>query len=955
MCGIAGIVGYAPTSPHVSDIELDAIRDAMAVRGPDGYGSWISTSGKAGLAHRRLAIIDLSASGAQPMHCAEGRLTITFNGEIYNYRSLRQELVAKGYTFHSSSDTEVLLKLYLDRGEEMVHSLRGMYAFAICDERDQTALLARDPIGIKPLYYSDNGFQIRFASQVKALAQTARIGLTPSPAGHAGFFLWGHVPEPYTLHREIRALPAGCVARIDQRGIRVKSYFSISDELAAAGKTQRDIRERDVVVRNALRDSVAHHLVADVPVGVFLSSGIDSTALTALASETHMAGKLRTITLAFEEYRGSANDESLLAARVAKCYGTRHETHWISRADFEEELDRLLGAMDQPSIDGVNTYFVSRAAAAAGLKVALSGLGGDELFGGYPSFRQLPRTASLLRPFAKMPSVGRVARQLFAPMISRVTSPKYASLLEFGGTLEGAYLLRRALFMPHEVGAVMDARMAAEGLEELATLPQLRATTHGLESPYQKVAALELAWYMRNQLLRDADWAGMAHSLEIRVPFVDVALLRAVAPFMSNAPARKAAIASAPAKPLPSEITSREKTGFSIPVREWLKGAHGSPRGLRAWAVRVCPPIRRLRAMVLLTDAFGGFGGIAKFNRDLLNALCSAAGCEEVVALPRVASGTFGTLPPKLRYISTAVGNKARYAMAVLATAFRAGTFGTVICGHINLFPLAWLASAVTGSRLVLVIHGIDAWRPARNPLSNFLIRRIDGVISVSSFTANRFASWSRVKRDKARVLPNSVDLEAFRPGPKSEDLLERYGLRGCRVLLTMARLAANERYKGLDEVLEVLPRLLRANPDLRYVIVGDGNDRSRLEAKAAALKLTAQVIFTGYVPEAEKRDHLNLADAFVMPSRGEGFGIVFLEALACGVPVVGGSVDGSREALMDGKLGALVDPADSEALERAILEALAKPRRVNEALSHFSFRSFERRVHEMVAAWQSA
>ncbi len=593
MCGIAGIYSYRPAASPVDQEELLRIREIMALRGPDGAGLWMSEDNRLGLAHRRLAIIDLSETGAQPMATADGHLHITFNGEIYNYVALRRELEAKGFVFRSGSDTEVLLHLYADRGTEMVHALRGMYAFALWDERKHGLFLARDPFGIKPLYYADDGGTLRVASQVKALLEGGAIDTTPEPAGHVGFFLWGHVPEPYTLYKGIRALPAGSSMWIDQAGCREpRQFFSVTDELAKANATSLVLTREEMHdrLRVALLDSVRHHMVADVPVGVFLSAGLDSSTITALASESSGAD-LRTVTLGFREYQGTPNDEVPLAERVAQHYRTLHQTHWVTKEDFRVEYDRLLHAMDQPSIDGVNTYFISKAAAQAGLKVALSGLGGDEMFGGYPAFRQIPKAVRALSPFTKYPAFGRGFRALSAPVLEHFTSPKYAGLLEYGGTYGGAYLLRRGMFMPWELPGLLDGEMVREGWEELQTLSRLEETTRGVNNPHLKVEALESSWYMRNQLLRDADWAGMANSLEIRLPLVDIELFRATAPlFNSNRAPGKLAMARVPLQALPRVITERKKTGFTVPMQVWLAPAATksiASRGLRGWATTI--------------------------------------------------------------------------------------------------------------------------------------------------------------------------------------------------------------------------------------------------------------------------------------------------------------------------------------------------------------------------------
>lgn len=590
MCGIAAIFAYNPKSSFVDEERLMAVRDAMISRGPDGAGIWLSEDRRLGLAHRRLSIIDLSSAALQPMATKDGRLAIVFNGEIYNYKSLKQDLKNKGYQFETTSDTEVLLHLYADRGPGMVDCLRGMYAFAIWDSRKKGLFLARDPFGIKPLYYSDNGGVFQAASQVKALLKGEGIDTSPEPAGHVGFFLFGYVPEPYTLYKGIKALPAGSTLWVDGNGIKGPEKFydligALTDDKYAAPRSPDDAY---LCLQEALTDSIRHHFIADVPVGVFLSSGLDSATLTALSTQELGSHDLHTVTLGFEEYRGTQNDETILAEKVAQAYGTKHRTVMVSKNDFQGSFGHLIEAMDQPSIDGVNTYFVSKVAAQTGLKTVISGLGGDELFAGYPSFSQVPKMVSMLKLSRFMPGMGKVFRILSGPFLKHFTSPKYAGLLEYGGDYSGAYLLRRGLFMPWELPDLLNRDMVQTGWEELQPLMRLKKTVEGIESERLKVSALEMTWYMRSQLLRDADWAGMAHSLEIRTPLVDTELLKNVAPLLClNQPPTKRDMASAPLKALPDEVLDRKKTGFGVPVRDWLLSEDTEPshaRGLRGWA-----------------------------------------------------------------------------------------------------------------------------------------------------------------------------------------------------------------------------------------------------------------------------------------------------------------------------------------------------------------------------------
>jgi len=601
MCGVNGAFAYGPAAPAPDRGELLRVRDAMAPRGPDGAGEWWSQDRRCGFGHQRLAIQDPTPRADQPMASADGRHVITFNGQIYNFPALKAELEARGAAFRTTCDTEGLLHLYALEGADMVRRLRGMFAFAIWDAEKGGVLLGRDPYGVKPLYVSDDGRTIRFASQVKALLAGGGVSREPEPAGVAGFHLFGHVPEPFTLYRDIRALPAGCAQWVDASGARPPRPFVSIPSILAEGAAQpapaAELAER---VRAAVADSVAAHMLSDVEVGCFLSAGVDSGAMLGLMRQASGAG-LRAITLGFEEFRGTSEDEAPLAAKVAAAYGCRHEVRQVAQREFEADLPAIFAAMDQPSIDGVNTWFVAKAAREAGLKVAISGLGGDELLAGYPSFVDLPRWRRRYGPLAAagLGGVARLVLSAAAPGLVR-ERPKAVGMLEHAGSWAGAYLLRRGLFLPHELPALIGPELARAGLAGLRLTPLLEAAiTPDPGSDVGRVCALESLNYMKNQLLRDADWAGMAHGVEIRPPLVDIELLRALAPSIATLRPGdgKAALAAAPLQPLPSEVVSRAKTGFFVPTGAWMAEAasHGAgaraapPKGVasRLWARKV--------------------------------------------------------------------------------------------------------------------------------------------------------------------------------------------------------------------------------------------------------------------------------------------------------------------------------------------------------------------------------
>ncbi len=570
MCGIAGYSAYRDAARPPSVATLEAMRDAMAPRGPDGAGLWLSEGARIGLAHRRLSIIDTSEAGAQPMHLESEGLSITYNGEIYNYRELRAELEAQGRVFHTGSDTEVLLHLYAVHGNAMCAKLRGMFAFGIWDARREQLMLARDAYGIKPLYYSDEGGVLRFASQVRALLSDPAVSRDPSPAGLVGFHIFGAVPEPYTIFRSIRACPPGATLTVTAHGLGMPRQFArLPDALDTQGNADPD------QAAAFLRESVRYHLVADVEVGAFLSGGVDSGAIVGLMRDCDQ-GRITACTLGFEEYAGTSADEIARARKIAAHYDVQHHIRTVTASEYASDLPLIFAAMDQPSIDGINSWFISKACRELGLKVALSGLGGDELLGGYSTFQTVPATLRGAGPFARNALSGPLLRNLLkrvTPILFR-RNPKLAGLFDLPRSFAGAYLLRRAVLLPFEMDNVMDPAMAREGLAELrpetmvASMMQPEpATDNG------KTSALESGLYMRNQLLRDTDWAGMAHSLEVRVPWVDYHLLGQMAPLTRNLKVGegKMLLANAPSKPVPPEIVKHPKTGFQIPTAAWSK------------------------------------------------------------------------------------------------------------------------------------------------------------------------------------------------------------------------------------------------------------------------------------------------------------------------------------------------------------------------------------------------
>lgn len=353
--------------------------------------------------------------------------------------------------------------------------------------------------------------------------------------------------------------------------------------------------------------------------------------------------------------------------------------------------------------------------------------------------------------------------------------------------------------------------------------------------------------------------------------------------------------------------------------------------------------------MMLATDAHGGFGGIALYNRDVIDAMCGLEGVAEVMVLPRIMPEAGFTHPAKSTYdLASAAGTKG---FITRSAVHGLGRYDVVYCAHINLLPIAAALARARRLPLVLAIYGIDAWQRPVGLAGRFGFGAVSLVVSISQITLDRFLAWSGVAAEKCALLPNAIHAADFAIGTKDNALAHRLGVAGRPVILTFGRMSADERYKGFDEVLEAMPRLIKRVPGLVYVAAGDGSDRERLELKAEALGVKDHVRFSGRVSEAEKANLYRLADAYVMPSSGEGFGFVVLEALACGLPVVASSTDGTREAVRGGELGAVVDPKDSAALERAIVEALARPKAIQQGLDYFSFANFQKRLAAALAA----
>ena len=561
MCGIAGVVETMTGGSRIARISqwLETLKGSLRHRGPDDSGTWTDPSGCAGFAHTRLAILDLSPAGHQPMSTPDGRFTIVFNGEIYNFRQLRDELVAEGAVFRTQSDTEVLLRLHERHGTAMFSRLRGMYAFAIWDSQDRTCLIARDPLGIKPLYYSLGGGRLVFASELKALQEAGLVSRRLASAAVREYFETGSVPEPLTLVEDALSLEAGHWLLWKDGRATTGCHWRLAFPTASfEGDPVRHVRE-------ALLDSVRRHFVSDVPVGIFLSGGLDSTALVALARSTGHE-RIKTFSIGVDDPELS---EASVAKRTAAHFSTDHHEMSLDNEAGQRLFDGFLQSMDQPSIDGLNTFTVSSFAREHDMKVVLSGLGGDEVFSGYRSFTMVPKLLRLSRILGKM-----CLRTALGSLLESSSSNRLRRLGAFLVTEPsplGAYRCFRGIFTSSEAAKLAARHAPGNRGSEPAEAPFPASPT--IED---EVSAMELSLYMRNQLLRDSDVMSMAHGLELRVPFVDRAFLEqavAVPASLRLRPGKQMLLDAVPE--IPAWVANQPKKGFVFPFERWLGGTWG--------------------------------------------------------------------------------------------------------------------------------------------------------------------------------------------------------------------------------------------------------------------------------------------------------------------------------------------------------------------------------------------
>jgi asparagine synthase (glutamine-hydrolysing) len=552
MCRIAGIISNNLTPGQIRE-KVNKMCDVLQHGGPDDEGIFSDDKVNLVFGHRRLSIIDLSQNGHQPMADVQQKVWITFNGEIYNYLDLKEQLKLLGARFHSNTDTEVIIAAYIYWGMAAFSKLRGIFAFALYDTERALTYLVRDSSGVKPLYYHIENGQLSFASEVKALKK-AGIANETDANWQISFLAYGHIPEPYTTLKNVYSLSKGefLCWHHDKSTYEIHSYHVIINNVRIT-----DITEAQESIQAALKLAVNRQLIADAPIGVFLSGGIDSSLITLLANQQKKA-QLKTISIYFNE---KAYDERIYQNLVLKHVEGDKFSHLVRQQDFEEYLPQIIDDMDMPTTDGINTWFISKYAHEDGLKAVLSGIGADELFGGYPSFNRI----KYLKSLRNIPS------SLFSA-VNYFISDRYKkmSYLTYKHPLAD-YLILRGLFAPDDIAKILDVSLnkVEDILFSNKQLPYIRNYNEA------DAAWFETNLYMQNQLLRDTDVMGMSHGLEIRVPFLDEDFKRLAEnidpEIRFNSTQPKKMLIDSFTDILPQAIWDRSKMGFTFPLQEWMR------------------------------------------------------------------------------------------------------------------------------------------------------------------------------------------------------------------------------------------------------------------------------------------------------------------------------------------------------------------------------------------------
>ena len=588
MCGISGIYKFSKSDVDSKKIVKKIIK-LQNSRGPDGNELWISNCKKITFGHNRLSIIDLSINASQPFISNDKKFIITFNGEIYNYKDIKKELIQKKILFKSNSDTEVIIEAYKYWGLESFKKLRGMFSFAIWDDQKQKLILARDPLGIKPLYYIQNNNVIYFASQIKSLLSIDDIQFKKSEAGLVSYYLWGNVQDPFTLYDNIKSIEKGTAKIINHNGSEEIYIFNNLKDLFLNSETINFKNNMDEMnyLKMVIDESVKAHQVSDVPVDFLLSSGIDSSVLVASINEKDKEN-CSSITLDFNIK--NENNENFLASKTANKNNILHKIKKLKSDEVHFIIEEFFKNMDSPTNDGLNNYIISYLAKKDNTKVLISGVGGDELFSGYPSFKRIPLMNNILKYFPDINFINDLFQNKIPNTLKKKINTKYLNIIKYGKKVNTAFLLQRSLFLPDELNDFLQPNIFRKGLEELNTLDNINQDIKDIKDKRLSIMYLEIKYYLCSKLLRDIDWTSMSHSVEMRTPFVDIFLYQKLIPLIkSNPKINKLNLLNCFKDNLPKELFKRKKTGFEIPHKHYLEKIYNRElkylRPIRDWSI----------------------------------------------------------------------------------------------------------------------------------------------------------------------------------------------------------------------------------------------------------------------------------------------------------------------------------------------------------------------------------
>lgn len=967
MCRIAGI--FDPSMPNLPQ-EIVRMRDAMKHGGPDDEGIYIDNELPLAFGHRRLSIIDLSSAGHQPMSDLNGDLQIIYNGEIYNYPELKRELISKGHQFKTQSDTEVILKAYIEWGINCFAKLNGMFAIAIFDKLKNELILARDHAGIKPLYFYHDAKSIYFSSEIRGFKAVSKVW-DENPEWKIYLMAFGHLPEPVTTLKAVKPLPKGSYMVFN---LKTLQFTAQKFNEFVFTNTITDLNEAKQLIRTSLEKAVERHLIADAPLGLFLSGGIDSSLLT-LLTQPFKKDNLHTLSIVFDDERFS---EKYYQDIIIQKTGARHKSFLVNESNFKESLPDVLKAMDQPSTDGINSYFICKYAKEYGLTAVLSGLGADELLGGYSSFQ----IAKKLKYTKYIPSFLFAAAEL-----SNSDRYKKISYLQRKDGV-GEYLLNRGIFSTKDIATLLDEDQ--NKVRNVLSNFKLDNDITKLESG-NRTTYLETNLYMQNQLLKDTDYMSMWHAIEVRVPFLDKEFISAVYSIDNNLKFErhqgKFLLIEAFKDLLPREIWDRRKQGFTFPFEKWMKGIQpekpnqktlsialtrfkqGNLQWSRYWAyvltydkLKIGESIAKIKNILFLNlTAFSQTGGIEKFNKCFLKALSDL---ENEGIIKSQAFSAYDTEADEKYYSNkNYTGFNKRKFTFTLRSIWYAEKYDIIVLGHINLAIIGYFIKLFNPTkRLLVMAHGIEVW----NELPFFkrkVLKNADMILSVSNFTKAKLLSQHKIKQNKVTIFYNAIDPFFDKPlsFTKSEVLKSRYNIKSDDfVLFTLTRLSSIEKYKGYDLVINALPGLKKSIPNIKYILAGkaDEIESNHIKSLAEELNLNGTLTLAGYIKDEELIDHYLTSDIFIMPSQKEGFGIVFIEALACGLPVIAGNKDGSVDALQNGKLGTLINPESISEISGSVMKLYSErnnntiEQKLNlqrSAISTFGFKEYKQRLKGII------